>query len=194
MHHTSCSFFAKRQNTQVTQPLLQPIFDALQLLAFPKTKITFEREEVSNHQWDSRKYYRAADGDWENCVRSQRAYFEGDWGIIVLCTVFLVSSSINVSIFLVRGWILSVQTSHVVRKSICNVFFFIKYIPPKVKLSRTWINWNKEYWVKNHPRGGQILFCFVLFLMLKNTLEHSRSSRNGMVVWKDSKSQEGELA
>ena len=32
-------------------------------------------------------------------MRSQGAYFEGDRGIIVLCTVFLVSSSINVPIF-----------------------------------------------------------------------------------------------
>ena len=46
-----------------------------------------------------RKCDRAADGDWENCVRSQGAYFEGYWGVIVLCTMFLVSSSINVSIF-----------------------------------------------------------------------------------------------
>ena len=36
---------------------------------------------------------------WENCVRSQGAHFEGDWGITVLCTMFLVSSLINVSIF-----------------------------------------------------------------------------------------------
>ena len=36
---------------------------------------------------------------WENCVRSQGAYFQEDWGIIVLFTMFLVSSSINVSIF-----------------------------------------------------------------------------------------------
>ena len=28
---------------------------------------------------------------WENCVRSQDAFFEGDWGVIVLCTMFLVS-------------------------------------------------------------------------------------------------------
>ena len=48
---------------------------------------------------DSGKYNGADDGDWENCVRSQGAYFEGDWGIIVLCTVFLVSASINVSSF-----------------------------------------------------------------------------------------------
>ena len=30
---------------------------------------------------------------------SQGAYFEGDRGIIVLCTMFLVFSSVNVSIF-----------------------------------------------------------------------------------------------
>ena len=63
----------------------------LRLLAFPKTKITFEREEISDHQWDSGKYDEAAEGHWENCVRSQGAHFEGDWGITVLCTVFLVS-------------------------------------------------------------------------------------------------------
>ena len=36
---------------------------------------------------------------WENCVRSQGAYFEGDRDVIVLCTMFLypVSSS-NVSV------------------------------------------------------------------------------------------------
>ena len=36
---------------------------------------------------------------WENCVRSQAAYFEGNWGVIVLHTMFLVSFSINVSAF-----------------------------------------------------------------------------------------------
>ena len=58
---------------------------------FPKTKITWEIEEISDRQWDSGKYDRAAGGNWENCVRSQGAYFEGDWGIIVQCTMFLVS-------------------------------------------------------------------------------------------------------
>ena len=65
----------------------KPRFGALQLLAFSKTKITFEREGILDHQWDSGKYNRAADGDWENCVRSQGAYFEGNWGIIVLYNV-----------------------------------------------------------------------------------------------------------
>ena len=70
---------------------LWPRFGALQLLAFPKTKITFEREEISDCRWNPGKYNKAADGDWENCVKSQGAYFEGDWGTIVLCTMSLVS-------------------------------------------------------------------------------------------------------
>ena len=36
-----------------------------------------------------RKYYGAADGDWENCVWSQGAYFEGDWGVTVCVQCFL---------------------------------------------------------------------------------------------------------
>ena len=45
------SFSVKHQITQVTQ--LHPAaarFGALKLLAFPKTKIPFEREEISDHQ------------------------------------------------------------------------------------------------------------------------------------------------
>ena len=70
---------------------LQPRFGTLRLLAFPQTKI-------SDHWWDFRKYDWATGGNCENCVRSQGAYFERDRGVIVLCT-FLVSSSINISIF-----------------------------------------------------------------------------------------------
>ena len=95
-HTYSCitfheEFFCETSNYPGDSAPLQPRFDALWLLAFPKTKITFEKEEISDHQWDSGKYDRAADGDWKNCVRSQGAYFEGDWGILVLCTVFLPS-------------------------------------------------------------------------------------------------------
>ena len=81
------------QNIKLPRWLSPPIAQIwpLWLLAFPKIKITFEREEISDHQWNSGKYNGAADGDWENCVRSQGASFEGDWGVIVLCTMFLVS-------------------------------------------------------------------------------------------------------
>ena len=94
-------FFGKTSNHPGDSALLQPRSGTLQLLAFPKTKITFGREEISDYWWDSGKYDGEADGDWDNCVRSQGAYFEGDWGVIVLCTMFLVCSSINVYIFLI---------------------------------------------------------------------------------------------
>ena len=89
--HLRHSFFDETSNHPGYSAFLQPIFGALQLLAFPKTKITFDREEISEHRWHSGKYDGAADGDWENYVRSQDAGFEGDWGIIVLCTMFLVT-------------------------------------------------------------------------------------------------------
>ena len=100
VYHVSIKAFSETSNHPADSAPLQPRFGALWLLAFPKAKITFEREEISDHGWDSmgRKYNRAADSDWENYVRSLGAYFEGDWGVIVLCTMFLVSSSVNVSI------------------------------------------------------------------------------------------------
>ena len=89
---SGAEIFGETSNDASDSAPLQPRFDALLLLAFPKTKITFEREGISDHWWDSGKYNRAADGNWENCVRPQGAYSEGDWGVIVLGTVFLVSS------------------------------------------------------------------------------------------------------
>ena len=83
--------FGETSNHPGDSEPLQPRFGTLWLLAFPKTQITLEREEISDFWWDSGKYYGAADNDWENCVRSQGAYFEGDWSVTVLCTMFLVS-------------------------------------------------------------------------------------------------------
>ena len=97
--HSSCRVFWWNIKSPRWLSPLQPRFGALQLLAFPKTKISSEREEISGHQWDSGKYDWAADGNWKNCVRSVGAYSEAEWGIIVLWTMFLVSSSINVSSF-----------------------------------------------------------------------------------------------
>ena len=89
---TSCAELSGETSNHPGDPTpLQPRFGTLHLLAFPKTKITFEREEISDHQWDSGKYDGVADSNWKNYVRVQGAYFEGDWGVIVLCTMFLVS-------------------------------------------------------------------------------------------------------
>ena len=85
-------FFGKASNHPGDSALLQPRFGILWLLlAFPETKTTFEREEISDHHWDSGEYSGAADGDWENCLRFQGACFEGDQVVFVLCTMFLVS-------------------------------------------------------------------------------------------------------
>ena len=70
---------------------LQPRFGALQFLAFPKTKSPLKGKRYQTISEIQENMMGAADGDWEDCVRSQGAYFEGDWGVIVLCTMFLVS-------------------------------------------------------------------------------------------------------
>ena len=84
-------FLDKSSNHPGDSAPLQPRSGTMWLLASPKTKITLEREEISGGWWDSGKYDQAADGDWENCVRFQGAYCEGNWGIVVLYSVFLVS-------------------------------------------------------------------------------------------------------
>ena len=48
--------FGKTSNHPGDSAPLQSRFDALWLLAFPKSKITFKREEISDHWWDSGKY------------------------------------------------------------------------------------------------------------------------------------------
>ena len=69
--HASClvqSFWWNINSWRWLSPL-QPRFGSLQLLAFPKTKITFEREEISDCWRDSGKY-GAGNGGWEKCMRS----------------------------------------------------------------------------------------------------------------------------
>ena len=89
---TSCAkLFGKTSNHPGDSATLQPRFGAVWFLAFPKTKIVFERGEISDHRWDSKKYSGTAEGDRENCVRPPSAYLDGNWGVIVLCTVFLES-------------------------------------------------------------------------------------------------------
>ena len=49
--HVSClvKFSDKTANHPGDSAPLQPRFGTLQLLSFPKTKITFEKEEISDH-------------------------------------------------------------------------------------------------------------------------------------------------
>ena len=56
--------FGETSNHPCDSAPLQPRFGALWLLVFPKTKITFEREEISDCWWNAGKYQGAADG-WQ---------------------------------------------------------------------------------------------------------------------------------
>ena len=121
MHHVWCSFFWWNIKSL---SWLSP--------ATAQCPVTSGFSQNLNHLWkgkdfrwwDSRKYThdRAADGDsnkgfcriiwtgkrcWENCVkRSQGAYFEGDWGVIVLCIVFLLSYIFfNKCLYFSRYWL-----------------------------------------------------------------------------------------
>ena len=93
-------FFGKTSNHPSDSGPLQPRFGAL-WLPFPKTKITFEREEISDCWWDSGKYEgwlmvigRTVWGPKVPTVKGT----EVSWSYIP-CFLYLVSSSINVSIF-----------------------------------------------------------------------------------------------
>ena len=107
-------FFVETSNHPGDSAVLQPRSGTLWYLAFPKSKITFQGKRfqtVSEIQKNTMRQLMVIPTKdfaecfeqwkrcWENCVRSQGAYSEGDWDINVLCTMFLVSSSINVSIF-----------------------------------------------------------------------------------------------
>ena len=61
LSHACAEFFGKTSNLQGDSAPLQPRFGSLWLLAFPKTKITFEREEILDHWWNSGKY---KGGNW----------------------------------------------------------------------------------------------------------------------------------
>ena len=89
---TSCAeFLVKYQIIQVTQPPCSPDLVPCNLWLFPKLKSPLKGKRFQTTNEIQEKNDGAADGDWENRVRSQGAYFEGDWGIIVLYAIFLVS-------------------------------------------------------------------------------------------------------
>ena len=130
MYHISYRvFFAKHQITQVTQlpysPDLVP-WKSGALLASPKTKITLEREEISDCWWDSGKYNGAADGDSNKEFCRVFCTVEGMqggtvWGRKVptlketekslsYVQYFLYLLQLMSLFFIVHGWILSGQS------------------------------------------------------------------------------------
>ena len=98
LHHVLCRVFGETSNHPGDSVPQQSRYGALWLLAFLKTKITFEREEILDLRWDSEKYHRAA--DWRTVWGPKVPTLKGTLSLsYVQCFLYLVSSSIKVSIF-----------------------------------------------------------------------------------------------
>ena len=75
-------FLAKHRNHPSDWTSLLPRFGARQLLAFTKIKITFEREEISDHRWDQENMTgqlmavgRTVWGSWVPILKGTEASF-----------------------------------------------------------------------------------------------------------------------
>ena len=113
MSHAEC--FGETSNHPGDWAPYSPDLVPCDFWLFPKLKSPL-KEKIFQNINEIQEYDREADGDWENCVRSQGACFEGDWGVIVLCTIFLVSCIFfsKCLFFLVHGWIFSGQITYLV--------------------------------------------------------------------------------
>ena len=94
MHHISCRVFW--QNIKSPSWLSPPIAQIWcpGTFGFFKTNTTFEREEISDHQWDSGKYDGAADGNWETVWGPKVPTLKGTEASLscVQCFLHLISS------------------------------------------------------------------------------------------------------
>ena len=98
MHHVSCRVFWQNiKSPRWLRPTTAQIWRP-ETSGFPPNSNHLWKGRDFDCRWDAGKNDRAANGDWENS-EVPSAYFEEDWGIIVLCTMFLVSSSMNGSTF-----------------------------------------------------------------------------------------------
>ena len=92
--HASCLVQSFWQNIKSSRWLSHPRAQnqCPAIPPFPKTSITFEREEISDCRWDSGKYNGAADGDWENCVSSKVPTLKGTEASLfyVQCLLYLL--------------------------------------------------------------------------------------------------------
>ena len=97
-------FFVKHRITQVTQRLYSPCLATCDFWLFPKLKSPLNRKRFQTIDEFRENMMGQLMAIGRTVWKSQGAYFEGDWGVIVLCTVFLVSSSINVSFTYYMTW------------------------------------------------------------------------------------------
>ena len=89
------SFLEKHQITQVTQALYSLDLVPWDFWLFPKLKSPLKGKRFQIVYMRFRKIQWGSWWQLENCVRSQGALFGEDWGIIVLCIMFLVSCTFS---------------------------------------------------------------------------------------------------
>ena len=134
---SSAELFGETSNHPVIQPHYSSDLVLCDFWLFPKLKSPLKGKRFQTIDEISGKYNGAADGYWENCVRSQHAYFEGDWGIIVLCTMFLVYCIISKCLFFHITWLDTFWTDLVI--GVWNQYvIYLKYIQLllKIKLNK----------------------------------------------------------
>ena len=126
----------------MTQPPYSPYLVPYDFWLFPKLKspLKGKRFETVDEIQENRIGQLMAENcvkNWENCVKSQGAYFEGDWGVIVLCAMFLASCIFNKCLFFVlHGWIPSGQT-YISSNSVVYSQHAVYHIP-STSLSCNW--------------------------------------------------------
>ena len=163
---SSAEFFGKTSNNLGDSALLQPRFDALWVLDFPKSKTSFEREEISDHPLDSEEYDGASDGNWRTVCGPQVTTLKGIEVSLsyVQCFLYLVSSSTNVSIFHIT-WSDTFWTDLVCMCVCVYTHIYIKYtmhnLPTlfSIRLNSVWLTLSK------------VIF-FLIFSILRVTILH----------------------
>ena len=115
MHQVWCRVFCRNiRSPRWRSPLAAQIWHCVWLLAFPKTKITFEREDISDRPL--MKFRNIWRGSWwqlgEPCEVSRYLLWRG---LRDHCPVYNVSCILYLLqwmslFFILRGWILSGQT------------------------------------------------------------------------------------
>ena len=151
--HVSClvQFFCETANHWGDSVPLQPRFGTLRCLAFPKTKITFEKEEISDCQWDSGKI------QWGGCCQLEELCEDPRYllwmGLKCHCPMYS-GSCVFFTKCLYFSWLDTFWTDH----GLYFIPWHIHILPTFLPLSCWWVrkDWlEKERWV---------VLCFSLLL------------------------------
>ena len=162
LHPTSCAdFFGETWNPLGDSAFLQPRSGALWVLAFPKTKITFEREEISECRWDSENMMGQllviGRTVWSPKVPTLKGT-EVSWSYVQYF-LYLVSSSINASIFsyYMARYLLEIphmltntcnmNSNYILITEVCSYFFIIAW---SLNTCQEIIEFNTNYNIKRH--------------------------------------------